>query len=157
MLVVSFILLLNFSAPLIASSEKSKVSEGKMDSAHEFRIQGQITAVSGSGTIFVVGGQTIVIDPTRVAGFKQKGIIVVGNMVKVEGITINGTMLAKDINVVGTGQGRFQLEVAANPAVGIGTTVTPATQGEIKVKAIGPVDQVSTFLNQVIVFLKNLI
>lgn len=68
--------------------------------ANEFEIVGTITSISGN--TFVVAGQTIVIDPTKVSEFEQKGILATGTTVKVEGPIISGTNFAKEIKVFGS-------------------------------------------------------
>ncbi|MGI5827797.1 MAG: DUF5666 domain-containing protein [Patescibacteria group bacterium] len=73
-----------------------------------FDIQGEIE--SASETSFIVGGQTIIVDPTMVAKFTQKGILEEGQRVKVRGIITEDGYLAQDINVIGTGQGRYQFK-----------------------------------------------
>lgn len=74
-----------------------------------FEIKGEISAISGNS--FTILDQTIVIDPSQVSEFEQKGILAVGNMAKVEGKIINGTKYAKEIKIIGTGQGRFKFEI----------------------------------------------
>lgn len=160
------ILLVALSIPATAHSEKDNdgdhdgvkaaklAPEGVKIKGDEFKIQGQITAISGN--TFVVAGQTIVIDPSKVSKFREKGILTVGNTVKVEGVIVSGTKFAQDLNMIGTGQGRFQFTVKTQPSVSIGTTA-PVTQGNVQVKAVGPASQVTTFLTQVIAFLKGLL
>lgn len=140
----------------------------------EFEIRGEITSVSGN--IFMVMGQTINIDPSKVNEFKQKGLIQTGKMVKVEGIIQGGAKFATEINVIGTGQGRFKFEVEGleltTTPTGIITptptgTITPTPTGtqsaeissnaNVKVKAKGPIEDVLEFLKQITAFLQGLI
>ncbi|MCL4353181.1 DUF5666 domain-containing protein [Patescibacteria group bacterium] len=80
------------------------------DSQQTSFIRGTISALSGNS--FVVGGKTtIVIDPSKVAEFSQKGNLAVGSRVKVSFVSQNGVNYAKEINVIGTGQGRFQIKM----------------------------------------------
>src|SRR3990167_6972473 len=74
-----------------------------------FEIRGEISSISGNS--FTILGQTIVVDPSQISEFKQKGILKVGSMAKVEGKIVNGTKYAKEIKVIGTGQGRFKFEI----------------------------------------------
>lgn len=105
-----------------------------------FDIQGEITAVAGNN--FVVSGQTIFIDPSQVKEFEQKGILAVGRRVKVEGIIKNNIKFAQEINVIGTGQGRFKFETVDQ---------------SVKVKANGPAQLMESFLNQIFTLLKSFI
>lgn len=118
----------------------------------EFEIMGEITAVVGNN--FVVAGQTIFIDPAQVSEFEQKGILVEGERVKVEGVLKNGVKFAEEINVIGTGQGRFQFKVEEKP-ISLGTTAISNVQ--IKVKTQGAVQEVISFLEQILTFLTGFI
>ena len=149
--------------------------ENKLEvNGQEFEIRGEISAVSGN--TFVVLGQTITVDPSKVSKFKQKGILEVGKRVKAEGVIQNGTKFASEINVIGTGQGRFKFEVRGNnitlnptaiitpTGVAPSGTITPTPTTEsasfdakVKVKAQGSIDQVIAFLKQVMTLLENLI
>ena len=149
-----------------------------------FEIRGEIDSISGNS--FTILGQTIVVDPSQISEFKQKGILKVGSMAKVEGKIINGTKYAKEIKVIGTGQGRFKFEIkgialpagsspspspspspsttsdidaspSPSPSPSSEPTATPSANVAVKIKASGPVDQVIEFLNQIISFLGNLI
>lgn len=144
-----------------------------------FEIKGEITAISQNS--FVVLGQSINIDPSKVSKFEQKGILMVGNIAKVEGIVINGTKFAQEINVIGTGQGKFKFEISgvlpavttptptptATPSTTIGpsptptatptATPTPSANVKVKIKAVGPLDQVISFIQQILSFLTNLV
>lgn len=134
----------------------------------EFDVRGQITSVSGNS--FVIGGQTIEIDPSKVDKFKQKGILAEGNMAKVEGIIIGGDKFAEKISLIGTGQGRFKFEISgltfiASPTPSIDPSATPSASpdvspsptvsanAKVKIKAVGPIDQVLSFLGQILGFL----
>ena len=76
--------------------------ENKLEvNGQEFEIRGEISAVSGN--TFVVLGQTITVDPSKVNEFKQKGILEVGKRVKAEGVIQGGTKFAREIKVIGTG------------------------------------------------------
>lgn len=118
----------------------------------EFEIDGIISSISGNS--FVLSGQTILIDPSQVREFEQKGVLAVGQRVKVEGIVKNGMNFAQEINVIGTGQGRFQFKVEEKPA-GVGVTATPSLA--VKVQTQGAVQEVSSFLQQVLNFLKSFV
>lgn len=74
-----------------------------------FTIDGTITSVSE--TFFVVDGQTILIDPSKVLRFHQLGILSTGERVKVKVVVIDAINYAQDVNVIGTGQGKFQVRV----------------------------------------------
>lgn len=92
--------------------EHSKRSENSFklkEDENEFEITGEITAFSG--TSVTVLGQDLIIDPSKVTGYSQKGIIEVGKVAKVEGVIIDGTKYVKKIMIIGTGQGRFQFKV----------------------------------------------
>jgi len=139
----------------------------------KFEIRGEITAVSTNS--FAISGQTINIDPSKVSKFKQKGILEVGNNAKVEGVVIDGSNFAQSIKLIGTGQGRFKFEIrgltstdsddsedsetpsaspGASPLVSPSPSVSPNVK--VKIKANGPLDQVVTFLQQILGFLTNL-
>ena len=76
--------------------------ENKLEvNGQEFEVRGEISAVSGN--TFVVLGQTITVDPSKVNEFKQKGILEVGKRVKAEGVIQGGTKFAREIKVIGTG------------------------------------------------------
>lgn len=117
-----------------------------------FEITGKISAVAGNN--FVVLDQTIFIDPSQVGKFKQKGILGVGQVVKVKGVIISNVKYAQDINVIGTGGGRFQFTTEDHPT-SIGTTVSSNVL--VKVKANGPAQTVETFLEQILNLLKSFI
>lgn len=118
----------------------------------EFEIMGEISAIAGNN--FVVSNHTIFIDPSQVKEFEQKGILEVGKRVKVEGIVKNGVNFAEEINVIGTGQGKFKFEVKDQSAA-VGTTA--GSEAQVQIKAVGSVSQINTFLEQILAFLKSLI
>lgn len=135
-----------------------------------FEIIGKIESMSSNS--FIVLGQTITIDPSRVSGFEQKGILKVGDSVKVEGIIKNGTKFAQEIKVSGAGGGRFKFEVRnfPLPSVAPTTTVSPTpsvtptgtpsasvSNARVEIKAKGSVDQIKSFLEQALNFLKTLV
>ena len=93
--------------------------ESDEDENNEFKISGQVESISDGS--FVVSGQTIYIDFTQVGKFKQKGIIDVGDFVKVKGIVKDEKNYAEDINVIGEGQGRFMLKIK-----GLFTSLSPS-------------------------------
>ncbi|MFZ5932543.1 MAG: DUF5666 domain-containing protein [Patescibacteria group bacterium] len=177
-------------------------NENGDEEENEFEIKGEIESVGENS--FVVNGQTILIDITQVGKFKQKGILKVGVMVKVEGVIINGNYYAAEIMTIGTGQGRFQIiikelfphckpirrpwifrwqrcvkglftpsspfpsptpsasptpestpTVSPSPSVSPTPTATPIV--EVKVKAVGPIELVISFLEQVLAYLQGLI
>lgn len=149
----------------------------------EFKISGEISSISAN--TFVILGQTITIDPSQVSQFKQKGILKVGNVAKVEGVIVGSTKFAKEIKVIGTGQGRFKFEIeglslpSSNPSPTPSVSPQPSASPEatssaspppspspeatqsadvsVKIKAQGPIDQVVAFLEQVLSILKNLV
>lgn len=210
LLPVLVILFLLFGTPVLAKSEKShsqsnetqlevKVQQGSSDDNEhqgpkkenlkleigdsEFEVMGEITSVSN--TSFEIGGQTINIDPSKVSKFKQKGILEVGNMAKVEGVIADGEKFAEEIKLIGKGQGRFKFEIkglfsgspepsgspsasptsspdasvepGASPSVSPSASPAASSDIRVKIKAIGPIDEVITFLEQVLGFLGGLV
>ena len=149
----------------------------------EFKISGEISSISAN--TFVILGQTITIDPSQISQFEQKGILKVGNVAKVEGVIVGSTKFAKEIKVIGTGQGRFKFEIeglslpSSNPSPTPSVSPQPSASPEatssaspppspspeatqsadvsVKIKAQGPIDQVVAFLEQVLSILKNLV
>ena len=83
------------------SWQKSKETE------REFELSGVIGQVNSSS--FIVNQQEIYIDPVQVTKYVQKGILKSGERVKVKGVIKDAKKYAADINVIGTGQGRFKL------------------------------------------------
>lgn len=81
---------------------------------NQFEVSGTIDSISGNS--FVAAGQTIIIDPTQVSEFEQKGVLTIGNRVKVEGVIVNGADFAREITVLGTGQGELKVEVKNVPS-----------------------------------------
>jgi len=147
-----------------------------------FQIRGEISLISGNS--FTILDQTIVVDPSAVSEFKQKGILKVGNTAKVEGKIINGTKYAKEIKIIGQGQGRFKFEIKSialpaqsspspspspsssptsdisespSPSPSPSPSATPSANVSVKIKASGPVDQVIEFISQILSFLETLI
>lgn len=106
----------------------------------EFRIDGAVSAMSVAENSFVIANRTIFIDPTKVERFRQKGVLSVGARVKVEGVVIDGKSFAEDINVIGTGQGRFQIKVDQQ-------------ENEISVKVRGAMNQILNFFKSIMVVL----
>lgn len=88
--------------------EKIQVKNNVNIFSQTITIWGEITSITAN--TFVIADQTITIDPSKVSKFAQKGIIKVGSRAKVKAIVINGTAYATDINIIGTGQGRFQIK-----------------------------------------------
>lgn len=88
--------------------EKIQVENNVNISSQTITIWGKITSIKEN--TFVIADETITIDPSKVSKFTQKGIITVGAKAKVKAIVINGTAYATDINIIGTGQGRFQIK-----------------------------------------------
>ncbi len=107
------------------------------DEGDEFEIAGTIASISG--TSFVVSGQTITIDISKVEKFEQKGILSVGNSVKVEGVIVDGQKFAQEIKVFGTGGKNIKVEIKNAP-------------NKVKVEAKGPLDQIIIFLKQIFSF-----
>ncbi|OGM58084.1 hypothetical protein A3E46_00520 [Candidatus Woesebacteria bacterium RIFCSPHIGHO2_12_FULL_46_16] len=167
------------------------------DEDNEFKIRGQVESIADGS--FVVNGQTIYIDVTQVKKFKQKGILDVGDWVKVKGIVKDDKNYAEDINVIGEGQGQFMLkikglfgflptpsaspsptpsssasptpEASASPTPESSASPTPSgsasptpsvspsptTTARVSVKAQGPIDLVTSFLQQVLAYLQGLL
>lgn len=69
---------------------------------NNFEITGEITKIDKDN--FVVTSQTIFIDANLVAEFEQKGTLKVGELVKVEGIIIDGKKFAREIVVLRNNQ-----------------------------------------------------
>lgn len=153
------------------NKQKVKIDENEQalrQLADEFEITGEITTVVGNN--FVVAGHTIFIDPSQVHEFKQKGILEVGNRVKVKGIIKNDIKFAREINVLGTGQGRFKFEIkgllistssitpTSSPTSSISTTPSPisTSSARVKIKANGPLDQITSFIQQILNILQSL-
>lgn len=67
------------------------------DATATFEIRGTVTAMTDD--TLTVAGETITVDPTMVDEFEQKGTPEVDDMVKVEGIIVDGTMLAEELEV----------------------------------------------------------
>ncbi len=84
--------------------------EEKRNTNEEFSIDGVVTGLNVSENSFVISGRTIVINSAKVPKFHQLGILTVGARVKVKGIIIDNVFYAENINVIGTGQGRFQIK-----------------------------------------------
>ncbi len=140
--------------------------------ATQFEIRGEITAIVGNN--FMVAGQTIFLDPSQVSEFEQKGILAVGKQVKVEGVIKNDVKFAREIKVIGEDQGRFKFEIKGTPltfstapslptsslTISSSPSASPASTSSANfrfdVKARGTVDQISTFLQQILTFLQNL-
>lgn len=158
-------------------NHKLKVEIDEDDS--EFEVMGEITSVGGSS--FVIAGQIVNVDPSKVEKFKQKGILEVGNKAKVEGIIVGDDKFAEEIKLIGTGQGRFKFEIrgltflvspsptpsgtpSASPDVSPSPNASPSpspspsvsSNVKVKIKAIGPIDQVIAFLNQILSFLTGI-
>lgn len=142
--------------------ENEQVEQVEVGAA-QFEIRGEITAVVGNN--FTIAGQTIFLDPTQVNEFEQKGVLAVGKEVKVEGVVRNGVKFAREIKVLGEGQGNFKFEIKGTPlpfsiAPSLPTSSASSTSSaniRVKVKAEGAVDQISTFLEQILTLLQNLI
>ncbi|MBI2074905.1 MAG: hypothetical protein HYT83_03670 [Candidatus Levybacteria bacterium] len=118
--------------------------------ADRFEVRGTITSISDS--TIAVADQTINIDPTQVDEFKQRGLLNVGDFAKVEGIIVNGTKFAREIKVIGEGQGRVQFELR-NENI-------PAPSGanvQTKIKVQGSTATVTAFLEQILGFFKNVL
>ncbi len=112
---------------------------------NEFEITGTITSITDNKII--AAEEEIVIDPEKVSEFEQKGILALGNTVKVEGIIKDNTKFAEEITVFGTDLGNIRVKVEN----------TEDNDKLIEVKARGPIDQIKTFLQQIGSFLNNLI
>ncbi len=68
------------------------------DATATFEIRGTVTAMTED--TLTVAGETITVDPTMVPEFEQKGTPEVDDMVKVEGVIVDGTMLAEELEVI---------------------------------------------------------
>lgn len=135
---------------------------------NKFEIEGVVDTLSASS--FTVSGQSISIDTGLVNTYRQKGILKVGNEVKVKGTVKNSILYAEDVKIMNGALGNFKVDIKNNNKV---TTVTPnpsisagpapsgsaavSANANVKIKANGPVDQVILFLNQILNFLKTLV
>lgn len=129
------------------NDEDKNDSKDGLDS--RFRLDGEITALAESS--FKVGGEEVFVNPGAVADFKQKGILKLGKRVKVEGVIIDGLKYAREIMLVGEGQGRFQIQFESNQGVGL------SFPAEVKLKAVGSLESVKTFLKQILEYFDGLI
>lgn len=149
-------------------------AEEDSEDENEFEIKGIIESTAEGS--FVVNGKTIYIDVTQVAEIKQKGLLEVGAKVKVEGEIKDGKYYAEEIKIIGEGQGRFKFEVegvsitlSPTPTQTLSGTPTPTPTGNptpitqideetrVSVKASGPISMVTSFLEQVLAYLKSLV
>ncbi len=144
--------------------ENNSLEIHNQDNENEFKVSGEISAVADDSSNFTVNEQIIYVDPAKVGEFKQKGILAVGQNVKVEGVIIDSKMYAEDINVIGTGQGRFKIEIENGessspsplPSGSPTATATPTTLGgQIQVKAVGTMEQIIAFLKQILNFFNS--
>lgn len=107
------------------------------DEGDKFETAGAIASISEN--TFVVAGETITIDISKVKEFKQKGILAVGNSVKVEGVVVDGQKFAQEIKVFGQSGKNIKIEIKNAP-------------DQVKVEAKGPLNQVILFLKQIFGF-----
>lgn len=139
----------NNNSSQVRSKERAKVEikEGQNGQKEKtiikgdgFKIDGKITVVNQTENSFTVAGRTIFIDLSKVERFSQKGVIEVEAKVKVEGVVIDGKSYAEYINVVGTGQGRSQLNF-------------DQVKSEVNVKVGGAMNQILNFFKSLVVVL----
>jgi len=102
--------------------QKVKISEA------EFEIDGLVENLFSNS--MVVSGQTVYIDPLFVKEYKQKGIIIEGGRIKVKGIVKDSLKYVTEINMVGTGQGRYKVEYKSNSEGSPLPTVQPSPTPE---------------------------
>lgn len=139
---------------------------------NKFEIEGAVDSLSANS--FTVNGQSVSIDTGLVNTYRQKGILKVGNEVKVKGTVKNSILYAEDVKIMNGVLGNFKVEVKSNnkgtvtaatvtpnPSISAGPTpsgnATVSANADVKIKANGPVDQVILFINQILNFLKTLV
>lgn len=113
---------------------------------NEFEIIGRIDAISAN--MITVAGQSITIDPTRVREFEQKGVLKVGQLVKVEGIIQNNVKLAREIKVLGVAQ------PSGSPTPS--PTSSPSTPPGADQATKDLLTQIRDLLNRILQLLQNL-
>src|SRR3989344_7303044 len=86
----------NSSVSVSTKSNVNTNSSVKINNS-DFEIEGIIDSVSSDK--FTVNDQSILIDSSQVNSYKQKGILVVGNEIKVTGNIKNGVLYAENILV----------------------------------------------------------
>lgn len=123
---------------------------------NEFEIRGVITQISNNS--FTVLGQNIVVDPSQVTEFRQRGILEVGQRVKVKGVIINNTNFAQEIRLDEEGEEEVRVEVRNVPtlAPSVTPTVTPGGS-RVEIRARGPVESIRSLLQQIITMLNSLV
>lgn len=107
---------------------------------NNFEITGEISKVDTGS--FVVALQTIFVDPNLVQDFEQRGLLKVGERVKVEGIIIDGKKFAREIKVLANNE-EVRIEIK---------NATQAARAKVEVKARGPFDQINDLLRQILNF-----
>lgn len=117
--------------------DEFKIEVEDADEGDKFEIAGAIASISGN--TFVVAGETITIDISKVKEFNQKGILSAGNSVKVEGVVVDGQKFAQEIKVFGQSGKNIKIEIKNTP-------------DQVKVEAKGPLNQVILFLKQIFGF-----
>ncbi len=125
------------------SDDQVLLKEQKADKRRKssFIVSGTITSLSDNA--IVVSNQTIIIDLTKVPEFTQKGILAVGASVRIKGIIVGDIKYAEDVNVIKTGQGRFQFS----------TKVVKNKDSEVAIKGMGSINQIRIFIKQILSFL----
>lgn len=107
-----------------------------------FEITGKITSISDNS--FTVMDQTVMIDPTQVKEFRQKGLLTVGTTVMAKGVIIDNQKFAEEIKVFDSSKGEVSIKVKNVPE-------------KVNIKVRGPLDQINNFIQQISSFLSNLL
>lgn len=119
---------------------------------NEFEVRGEITQISNNN--FTVLGQTIVVDPSQVMEFRQKGILQVGQRVKVEGVIVNNTKFATEIRIDNEEEEGVRVEVRSVPT--LTPSVVPTLTPRVDIRVRGSLDSINGLLQQILDFLKTL-
>lgn len=61
----------------------------------EFDIRGTVDSISDSS--FMIVGQTVVTDPSMVSDFRQRAEVMVGSMLRVRGVIMDGTFFVERV------------------------------------------------------------
>lgn len=110
---------------------------------NEFEIRGKITSVSENS--FTVLDNTVFVDPALVSDFKQRGILNVGEDVRVKGVIVDNKKFAREIRVLGEDEEvRVEIKQTAQDE-----------EQRVRIKARGPLDQVSDLLQQLLNFFRR--
>ena len=136
----------NSSVSVSTKSNVNTNSSVKINNS-DFEIEGIIDSVSSDK--FTVNDQSILIDSSQVNSYKQKGILVVGNEIKVTGNIKNGVLYAENILVKEGNPEGIITDVKTDNRVPTGN---PTGVPEVKEST----NLVVHLLNQLLTFLKNL-